>query len=728
MLRSAIFLAGIITFLFFNTRFAAAQVSEGGYPLQVISTKSAVARAVEMPAVKQSVIDSIMEENLSDKGELKSLQFAYGFHVQLSPDNSGDWYPTNAGNNVWKLTVKSEGAQSLFLIFDNFQLPDGARLFLYNEKEEHYLGAYTSRNNKTSRKFAVSPVAGDEVTIQYEVPQKLGKPNSFELVRVNHDFLGIIKSDRRPTGTVAGSCNIDVNCSIADRYAEIKNAVCRLIVPTEDGAEVCSGTLVNNTAEDGKPYILSAGHCYDKWEFAETAVYTFNYESPYCAPLDGDPGNSISGAEMKAQHDSLDFALVEMSLIPPPTYRPYYAGWSHSSILPDSSVSIHHPQGDVKKIAIDNDAPTKSNFRSEYTPNAFLKISKWEEGVTENGSSGGGLFNTKGQLIGTLTGGQAVCSTPINDYFANFAVYWDYRSDTTKQVKYWLDPLNKNVSTLDGKQFNSGENLCGAFTNLNDNDEHANIRITSGGSFAGYWGGTNSVGITEIVEQFTVSGSETVKGVSLGVGKIVKKAGATSSITVKVYEGTDAPKNVLYSKNVNILSLAKDAMNYIPFDTDVEPVGTFFVGFDISNVQAQDTFVLYQSLRNSGEENNFFYKRTGDWYNFESNDQGAITSVMELIACNFDQLTDTPIVKVPAAVWLYPNPVNSVLNVVSDQEIVIETVAVYNVLGQEINVPLISVGEKNVQIDLSGNTPGTYIIRFNYNDSFVTRKFSVMSK
>ena len=81
-----------------------------------------------------------------------------------------------------------------------------------------------------------------------------------------------------------------------------------------NGKEVCTGVLMNNTAENEKPYILSAAHCYDRWTFPDVTVYVFNYESPFCAPLDGDPLNSITGATMKAQYDSLDFALVELSL------------------------------------------------------------------------------------------------------------------------------------------------------------------------------------------------------------------------------------------------------------------------------------------------------------------------------------------------------------------------------------------------------------------------------
>jgi lysyl endopeptidase len=185
---------------------------------------------------------------------------------------------------------------------------------------------------------------------------------------------------------------------------------------------------------------------------------------------------------------------------------------------------------------------------------------------------------------------------------------------------------------------------------------------------------------------------------------------------------------LLYSEIVNVGTLAKDAMNYIQFNQDVNPVGAFFVGIDVSGVQAQDTFVLYQSMRNNGDENNFYFKQSGNWHSFKDNNNGAMVNVMELIACNFDEAeTDTPSVVIPADVWIYPNPTKSLITVASKQDIMVESMQVFNLLGQEINVPLVSVEEKSVQLDFSGKTPGIYIVRFNYNGSFVQRKFSVVS-
>lgn len=715
----------LITFLCANN-FAIAQISAGGHPMEVNMLKSQSIPVIEMPSiVNKDLQKKAVSGNISSL-KLKPLKFAHSFNVQISPENSGVWLSTNNGFKIWKLKIISKGAKSLNLIFDKFSLPSGARLFLYNENENHYLGAFTSVNNKPSGKFAVSPVVGDEITVQYEVPENLQNENNFVIKTVNHDFIGVLKYDeRRPLNKVAGVCNIDINCALGEKWKEVKDAVCRLIV---NGNEICSGTLINNTGDDDKPYVISAAHCYDEWEYAETTVYTFNYESPYCAPLDGDPSQSISGAMMKAQFDSLDFALAELSLVPPPEYRPYYAGWDRSGTTRDSSASIHHPQGDIKKIALDENSFQFSDFNSNYTKNGFIKIGRWESGVTENGSSGGALLNPDLNLIGTLTGGVATCSNPERDYFMRFDMAWNFRTDSTKQLKCWLDPLNTNALKLNGKRPYSEENLCYTFTNLNDNDEHTTLPVNDYGVFNGYWGGTNNIGITEFMERFAVFGSGYISGVSLGVGKIDDATGGKDSeITVKVYNGGLLPEELIHSKVVKIKDLAEDAMNFIGFTSDVLTTDTFFVGFELSNMQPQDSFVVYQSLRQPGNENNFFFKQEGIWLNFsESNvDNYSVSNVFEILACNISEKSvDTPLVNNTWEMLIYPNPSNSVFTLAAGTIIKPENISVYNLIGQQVRVNFNTVSEKRMQLDLSGNVPGTYIVRFYNGKEYIKKKVS----
>ena len=709
-----------------------AQISQGGQPMKLGTLKSSRNKVAEMPSIKNFLVERDNSELQESDNLLKPFRFAYPFDVDLSPSNSGEWINAGNGFYVWRLTIRSPEAKSLNLIFDDFNIPENARLFIFSETENHILGAFTKANNKPSGKFAVSPVSGDEITVQYEIPEEYLQNKQFRIISVNHDYIGILKSgDRRPLGKTAGTCNIDINCDDWDSWNEVKNSVCRMIV---NGKEVCSGVLVNNTAENQKPYILSAAHCYDKWSYPDVTVYTFNYESPFCAALDGDPSNSVTGATMKAQSDSLDFALVELSLVPPPKFRPYYAGWNRKTSVPASTVSIHHPQGDIKKLAFDNNPPVISSFgepnniNKDYIINGFLRINKWEGGTTEAGSSGGPLFDPDKNVIGTLTGGEATCKNSIYDYFERFSNAWNYKSDTTKQLKHWLDPLNTGLEVLKGAQFNEGKNLCGAFSNLSDKDKYDIIPVTSSNKFAGYWGGSNSLGMTEFMERFSIEGNEILSGVSLGVAKfknVVKSP--NSEIKINVYNGTQFPEKLIYSQVIKTAGLAADAMNYIAFKENVEPEDIFFVGFELSNIQALDSFAVYQSLRTSSESNTFYFKQAGKWYNFKdaNTEKNSMANIFELVACNIgDSSIDTPRVDEPHEVLVYPNPSNSKVTVESGQDIVDNSIAVFNILGQKTEIKITKINERKVEIDLRGNVPGVYFVQLKNGEKIVARKIS----
>ena len=134
--------------------------------------------------------------------------------------------------------------------------------------------------------------------------------------------------------------------------------------------------------------------------YSKNLFFYFDYESPYCNGPDGNSLKSISGSSLIATTDNnLDFALVELTAEPPFNYRPYFTGWNNTNIPPDNSFSIHHPLGDVKKIAIDVDQATTDDYGEGYDVNTHWLIGDWETGTTEKGSSGAPLFNQDGELI-----------------------------------------------------------------------------------------------------------------------------------------------------------------------------------------------------------------------------------------------------------------------------------------------------------------------------------------
>lgn len=722
-MRLRLYISFLMILLFFEVK---SQVSQGGRPMQLPLLKSGVTHSIKMPPVDNNQLLSASIEEYNLQPALKPFRFAQDFDVNLTPDNCGTWIKNVDGYNIWQVQIESPGAYTLNLILEPYRLPEGARLFVYNQDQTHIIGAFTAFNNKPFKSLALSPVVGESIILQYEEPVNADFRGELGIVKINHDFVGILSdpTGRRPLG-VSGSCNLDINCEPGKSWEALKNSVCRLVV---SGKELCSGTLLNNTKKDKTPYVITANHCFSKYVNGEqNTVFLFNYESPYCGSLDGDVTNSVSGSLKIAGSDSLDFTLVKLTVAPPAHYRPFYAGWDKSATVPDSVASIHHPLGDIKKIAIDSNSPVISSFGTEpgYLPKGFWKTLAWDYGTTEKGSSGGGYFDQNQRLIGTLTGGAAQCGNSVNDYFERFDFAWNHYPDSAKQLKCWLDPLNSGVTKIDGIAGYEGEDFCNGFTHLIDGDAPALVPMRhSEGGLVGFWGGTNYVGITEYTEKFAIKGNETLDGISIGVARIIKNSSGSGYITVKVYNGNQEPQSLIYSKDVLVNSFVAEAMNLIPFDQPVQPADTFFIGFDVSKVAAGATIVMY--FANRKDNNNVvFYKQNNLWYDYHQ-EQDTLSAAMafELVACNVEnELNDTPDINQPVELFVYPNPASTVLNVQSESDFSENDISVFDLLGRAVSFRTEKTGKRQARVDLTGNPQGIYFLRVINEDFSAATKF-----
>lgn len=434
------------------------QISDGGIP---ISFKSRYVKKIvpvyDMPSF--DVKSMLAEDELDIKNKaLKPYRYAKEFNVDYNIHNSGVWETLPGGHKVWRITINSENAYSLNFVFSPFRIPDGAKLFLYNEDRSEVLGAFTSFNNKEYNSLATTVISGSKITIEYIEPADVDFSGELGITKVYHAYKNISNwlQFKDSQFGASGSCNIDINCPTGDLWQTEKLAVCRILL----GGGLCSGTLLNNTANDGTPYFLTANHCtgsaYSGW------VFNFNWEVATCgSTTDPYPSTasipSVSGCTLRATTTALDFCLVEMSSIPPATYNPYLAGWNNSATPAANTVGIHHPAGDVKKICVDSDPPTVGNYGSGYDTNTHWHIGDWEEGVTEGGSSGSALFDENHRVVGDLTGGQAACGNVINDYYAMFSHSWADYTPIDQQLQHWLDPSGTGAVVLDGMDpYNTG--------------------------------------------------------------------------------------------------------------------------------------------------------------------------------------------------------------------------------------------------------------------------------
>lgn len=687
------------------------QLSDGGEPMDLPVPLSVKSKSVFVLAPVDNQL--LLKRSVANWSEnhLKPFRFAKPVSVSLNTENSGRWIED--GNYlIWQLVLVSEGAKSLNLIFNHFNVPEGARLFLFSPDRTDVIGAFTSKNNKVSGVLATSPVIGDHLVVQYEEPKSVPFDGQLEISQVNHDFIGIksLKSDRRPLG-VSGACNVNINCDLAERYKMESHAICRILV---SGIDLCTGALVNNTNEDGTPYVYTAGHCIDNNKSANESIFLFNYESPYCGDIDGDVSHSLSGSALKAASDSLDFSLVELSEIPPANYRPYYLGWDRGTGVPDSSVCIHQPLGDVKKIAIDRNSPLIKTYSVDYLKNDFFLIGNWEKGTTEGGSSGAPLINQNKLLVGSLTGGAATCENPFDDYFERFCNAWDYYSQSYMQLKRWLDPKGTNPQTINGYNPYTKEETCSAFTNFKNSDTYSNLTISGG---KGYWAGNNTAGITGFAERFEVAKSAEIVGASFGVAKAISgNANSDGKVAISVYQGATIPDSLLYTQLFDLDQFDEGVMNYLEFAEKVKTVGTFFISYSLDYLLPTDTFSVYLADRNVDPYNSYYLKQDGEWHSYPdlSNSQAGTSMLVEVLLSNLDAVSDTSQLKsVSTDFKVFPNPVRygQTLYLEFKKSVSPGIVQVFNLLGKRCQVGYKILDDKWLSFDFSQQVPGNYFIK-----------------
>ena len=95
------------------------------------------------------------------------------------------------------------------------------------------------------------------------------------------------------------------------------------------------------------------------------------------------------------------------------------------------------------------------------------------------------------------------------------------------------------------------------------------------------------------------------------------------------------------------------------------------------------------------------------------------------MACNIsDTPSDTPLVDNPMEIFVFPNPAQSVITMEAGINISEENISVINLLGQSAVVKISKIHERKVEIDLTGNVPGVYFIRFYNGEHFVSKKVS----
>jgi outer membrane protein assembly factor BamB len=395
----------------------------------------------------------------------------------LDPISDSEVYPVTEGY-IRIAGVVSEGATAVRVQFKDMALPPGARVFVYSlANPAEYYGPFDGRDASEDGTFWTPSMQGDTAVIEYFTPVGSNSTKTpFTVSSIAHIYKDVTVDD------AAGSCELEVTAL----WQNVAKSVGRIDFVTGGFVALCTGTLLNNAANDQKPYFLTANHCISSQSEAQSATVYWNYNTgdfPVGVP-------QTNGANLLVTGKTSDFSLLFLTGSVPGGL--FYSGWDASAFNGTAAgTGIHHPEGSHKRISFGN---ARQPLTGNCLPGQQCLRVDWTSGVTEPGSSGSGVWtgspNDPGgpKLIGNLTGGVSDCgNTPANmwDVYGRFSVTYPSIASFL-EANTCVTSLSSNSQNFTNAAATGSVNVTASGTcNWNAVSTESFVTITSGASGSG---------------------------------------------------------------------------------------------------------------------------------------------------------------------------------------------------------------------------------------------------
>ncbi len=455
-------------------------------------------------------------EDAQSNAEGLPPRYAVPQKVAITPLDHGLWEAAGKDHQVWRYRVKAAGALSLNFGFTQFRLPEGAYLNIYATDFSSRIRPFTAADNADHGQLWTPPLLTSDAMIELTVPNaKLGEV-VLTLGQIGQGYRGFgdaaaDMSDKMQDATCAskaaeaatdwlkgtkmapsgiksaeksGSCNMDIVCvptSGGGQFPEWRQTAKSVAAISTGGSRFCSGSLLNNTANDRKMLFVTAAHCTVTAANAPSLVTFWNYQNSVCrvpgsaasgAAGDGPLDQFNTGATHRITNSASDFTLVEMSQPANPAHDLYWAGWDKSAgdaVCTQAAMcaGIHHPNVQEKRITFVDVNMTTTSYNNPAVPGDGTHVhALWSTvppiftipaggntgtsgnppQVTEGGSSGSPLYNAQHRFIGQLHGGPSACGQTggnLSDYYGRFSLSF-------VPAASFLDPTSTGATAIDG--------------------------------------------------------------------------------------------------------------------------------------------------------------------------------------------------------------------------------------------------------------------------------------
>lgn len=364
----------------------------------------------------------------------------------------------NSSSN-WVVEFRAIGSSSIDLIINNLSISEGSILYIYNKEKTSVLGPIDSHN---TRDILTTPTFDGE-TVYIQVIEGSKGLSHFTISQVIYGSSDSGNSNAQIL--TIGSIDCIPSATCATPWINEANAAGRISI----GGFIGSGTLLNNEAEDGRPFFLTAFHVLDinnddllstaEKNGTSSCSIILDERWTTCAGSTLMTAITLTGASFRSAWVSTDFALIEAFDNPFIASVVRYAGWNRSGSTPSSGVFLHHPAGSHMRYS----STYAAAIRIHPLHWNYFQVLDFDIGFTRKGSSGCAFFNGNHQVVGQLFGGlpAVFCADPISDKrFGRFYDSWDGGGTSDTQLKHWLSPtLNlSSMNTFNRLRFTANQN------------------------------------------------------------------------------------------------------------------------------------------------------------------------------------------------------------------------------------------------------------------------------
>lgn len=373
-------------------------------------------------------------------------KFAVNVPVNINSDEHGTWSEGN-DTRTWTMKVTSQGAYSQTIIFRQPKLAQGATIHVFDGERKMLFGPINNVNWWGIKEKLVSDVIqGETAYVVYTEPSTKSSPTRLEIMEVCYGYKNIFEKFNNPQDNSPQ----DLLCTIGDNWRAEARAVIRLL---DAAGAFCSASLINNTAQDFTPYVLTADHCNCGGGGAGTFNFQFFFWENTCNTNSPNGGaiTFVNGGVFNAARAQTDFLLVTMNDDPSDS-GVVYGGWNRSITPATSARGLHHAGGTPMRVAQENNPATiyTSSFSGPcgmITSSSMWRV-MYDVGGTSGGSSGSPLFNQGHRVVGQLTGSLNEAPSTTDKKYGRFDLSWTGGGTPSTRLSNWLAPGSSSTTTI----------------------------------------------------------------------------------------------------------------------------------------------------------------------------------------------------------------------------------------------------------------------------------------